>query len=190
MRTGKICGAVWEAQAVNRHIQGVDQNCFFCNVTLLKWRIGLDCLADPHHMIRLHQMNPKANQIHIFRYTKIFHKKWKFPKDNLHLSLQSRNKQPNRRQVAHHLDHVEEAWAPLPQQHDRRQEFRNMPKYEFRSEPNPTPKLLTGDGCSTVRSLFSGFSCISTLAKGLAAIWRISFITARRWSWTSHIVLS
>ena len=75
MRTGKICGAVWEAQAVNRHIQGVDQNCFFCNVTLLKWRIGLDCLADPHHMIRLHQMNPKANQIHIFRYTKIFHKK-------------------------------------------------------------------------------------------------------------------
>ena len=74
MRTGKICGAVWEAQAVNRHIQGGGPE-LFCNVTLLKWRIGLDCLADPHHMIRLHQMNPKANQIHIFRYTKIFHKK-------------------------------------------------------------------------------------------------------------------
>ena len=73
MRTGKICGAVWEAQAVNRHIQGGGPE-LFCNVTLLKWRIGLDCLADPHHMIRLHQMNPKANQIRIFRYTKIHYK--------------------------------------------------------------------------------------------------------------------
>ena len=39
----------------------------------------MDCLADPHHMIRLHQMNPKANQIRIFRYTKIFHKKIENP---------------------------------------------------------------------------------------------------------------
>ena len=40
----------------------------------------MDCLADPHHMIRLHQMNPKVNQIHIFRYTKINYKKC-FPGD-------------------------------------------------------------------------------------------------------------
>ena len=48
--------------------------------------------------------------------------------------------------------------------------------------------ILTADGSSFGRC--ASLICNSTVANGLAAIWRISFITARRWLCTSHIVLS